>query len=199
MSRAFPAEQSPDRPPHAQRARGVALIAAACVVTAGAALAFVLVAGRAVETIPPQEVGRAADITASPTLASVRARDGADRLLQRERTGRPCSGAQPDLGCPLSTPVRMVPLFLVRDSAGSIRAFIGEDPRNGCKLQWRTDVGSGVFYDPCHGSLYDRQGRVVGGPSPWNLNEWAVGISDGTVSVDPSGIISGLAPGITKP
>ena len=191
--------QADHRLPHPHRPRGVALVAAACVVTAGAVLAFVLIAGGPTETIPPQEVGQASDVSGTPIASSVRARDGADRLLQRERTGRPCSGAQPDLGCPLSTPVRMVPLFLVRDSAGSIRAFIGEDPRNGCKLQWRTDVGSGVFYDPCHGSLYDRQGRVVGGPSPWNLNEWAVGISDGTVSVDPSGIISGLAPGITKP
>ena len=166
------------------------------VAIAGAALAFVLVARSAAEAIPPQEVGQASDITATPTHASVRARDGADRLLQRERTGYPCSSAEPIMGCPLSTPVRMVPLFLVRDSSGAIRAFIGEDPRNSCKLLWRTDIGSGVFYDPCHGSLYDRQGRVVGGPSPWNLNEWAVGISDGRVSVDPSKILTGQAPGI---
>lgn len=103
------------------------------------------------------------------------------------------------MGCPLSTPVRMVPLFLVRDSADAIRAFIGQDPRNGCKLLWRTDVQGGVFYDPCHGSLYNRQGRVVGGPSPWNLNAWAVEVIDGKVVVDPSRILTGHAPGIGQP
>jgi Rieske [2Fe-2S] domain len=183
---------------HARRKRGIALIALAGVIVAGAALAFVLLAGGPADTIPPQEVALASDVTATPIAASVRARDGADRLLQRERTGRPCSTAEPALGCPLSTPVQMVPLFLVRDSAGAIRAFIGEDPRNSCKLLWRTDVQSGVFYDPCHGSLYNRQGRVVGGPSPWNLNEWAVGISDGKVSVDPSKILTGQAPGLEQ-
>jgi nitrite reductase/ring-hydroxylating ferredoxin subunit len=95
------------------------------------------------------------------------------------------------MGCPLSTPVRTVSLFLVRDAADMIRAFIGEDPRNGCVLLWRTDVRGGVFYDPCHASLYNRQGRVVGGPSPWDLNEWAVEVKDGKVFVDPSKIITG--------
>jgi Rieske [2Fe-2S] domain len=156
-------------------------------------------AGAPSEAILPQEVGQASDVAATPTVTSVRARDGADRLLQRERTGYPCSSAEPTMGCPVSTPVRMVPLFLVRDSVGAIRAFIGEDPRNSCKLLWRTDIQGGVFYDPCHGSLYNRQGRVVGGPSPWNLNEWAVGTSDGKVFVDPSKILTGQAPGISKP
>ncbi len=86
----------------------------------------------------------------------------------------------------------MVPLLLVRDSADTIRAFIGEDPRNGCVLVSRTDLLRG-FYDPCHGSIYDRKGRVVGGPSPWDLNEWAVEVRDGKVFVDPSKIITGTA------
>jgi Rieske Fe-S protein len=48
-----------------------------------------------------------------------------------------------------------------------------------------------VFYDECHGALYDRQGRVVGGPSPWNLNQWAVEVRDNTIFVDPSKIVTG--------
>ncbi len=172
------------------------MLVAICIVAAGAAVAFVLLAERPDEMLTAQEVGTASEVTATPLSGNVRARQGADRLLQRERTGRPCGfvspGAVPTLGCSPSTPVRMVPLFLVRDSADTIRAFIGADPRNGCVLLWRADVRGGVFYDPCHGSMYDRQGRVVGGPSPWNLNEWAVEVRDGKVFVDPSKIITGI-------
>jgi nitrite reductase/ring-hydroxylating ferredoxin subunit len=179
------------------RRRGVLLFVAVCALAAGAAIAFVLVVGGPGETLSSQQVASASEVTASPLAGSVRARQGADRLLQRERTGYPCGfvfpGAVPTMGCPLSTPVRMVPLLLVRDSADTIRAFIGEDPRNGCVLVSRTDLLHGVFYDPCHGSIYDRQGRVVGGPSPWDLNEWAVEVRDGKVFVDPSKIITGTA------
>lgn len=171
------------------------MLVAVCILAAGAAVAFVVVAGGRSETLMSQEVGSASDVTATPLSGNVRARQGADRLLQRERTGYPCgavpTGAVPTLGCPLSTPVQMVPLFLVRDSAETIRAFIGMDPRNGCRLLWLPTVQGGLFNDPCHGSLYDRQGRVVGGPSPWNLNEWAVEVKDGNVFVDPSRIITG--------
>jgi hypothetical protein len=170
---------------------------AVCALAAGAAIAFVLLAGGS-EALSSQQVASASEVTASPLAGSVRARQGADRLLQRERTGYPCGavspGAVPTMGCSLSTPVQMVPLFLVRDFAdfrSTIRAFIGEDPRNGCRLVWRTDIQGGVFYDPCHGSMYDRQGRVVGGPSPWDLNEWSVEVRDGKVFVDPSKIITG--------
>jgi nitrite reductase/ring-hydroxylating ferredoxin subunit len=164
----------------------------------GAGVVIAFVAGGRSETLTSQEVGRTLAITGTPLSGSVRAPDGADRLLQRERTGYPC-GAVPTMGCPPSTPIRMVPLFLVRDAADTIRAFIGEDPRNSCKLLWRTDVQGGVFYDPCHASMYDRQGRVVGGPSPWNLNEWAVELRDGKVFVDPSKILTGQAPGFARP
>jgi Rieske Fe-S protein len=176
------------------RDRGALMLVAVGVVAAAAAVAFVLLAERPDETLTAQDVGSATAVTATPLSGSVRAQDGADRLLQRERTGSPCGvsqGAVPAMGCPLSTPIRMVALFLVRDPADSIRAFIGEDPRNGCALAWRPEVQGGVFLDVCHASLYDLLGRVVGGPSPWNLNEWAVEIKDGKVFVDPSKIIPG--------
>lgn len=183
----------------AMRGRGALMLAAVGIVAAAAAVAFVLLAQRPDEKLTPQEVASAADVTATPLSGSLRAPDGADRLLQRERTGYRCGfvfpGAVPTMGCPISTTVRMVPLFVIRDYANAIRAFVGEDPRNGCTLLWRTDISpsatGGVFYDPCHGSLYNRDGRVVGGPSPWDLNEWAVVIKDGKVFVDPSKIITG--------
>jgi nitrite reductase/ring-hydroxylating ferredoxin subunit len=175
------------------------MLVAVCALATAAVIVFVLVLvlGGPSETLTSQEVASASEVTATPLSGNVRARQGADRLLQRERAGYPCGfvfpGAVPTLGCSPSTPVQMVPLFLVRDSADAIRAFIGEDPRNGCRLLWRTDVQGGVFYDPCHGSLYNRQGRVVGGPSPWDLNAWAVEVKGGKVFVDPTKIITGQA------
>ena len=171
------------------RRRGVLLPVALSIFVAAVILVVFALSGRG-DALAVQSVGNASEVGSTPLSGMVRAADGADRLLQRERTGYPCDGAQM-MGCPPSTPVRMVPLFLVRDSAGTIRAFIGRDPRNGCALEWLPDVQGGVFHDVCHGALYDRQGRVVGGPSPWNLNQWTVEVRDNTVFVDPSRIITG--------
>jgi len=177
----------------AMRGRGVLLLVGACILAS--ALVVVTFVGRdRSDALTPQEFGPALEIGATPLSGSVRARDGADRLLQRERTGNPCGGALA-MGCPASTPVRMVPVFVVRDSADTIRAFIGEDPRDGCAIEWRPEFQAGVFrglfHDVCHGSLYNRQGQVVGGPSPWDLNEWTVEVRDGKVFIDPSKIITG--------
>jgi len=162
-----------------------------------AAVAFVAVGHRESIGLPVQDVGSTAEVELTPVLRTVMAADGADRLLQRDRTGNPC-GAMMVMGCPSSTPVRQVPLVLVRDISGTIRAFVGEDPRTACVLRWRPDVRRGVLYDPCHGSLYDRQGHVVGGPSPWDLNEWTVQVRADRILVDPSKIMIGAAPGFAR-
>ena len=177
------------------RGRGILIPVAVSALVLAAAVAFIFLAHRESVALPVQEIARASEINATPLRGDVTAQDGADRLLQRERTGHPCAVATPTMGCPPFTPIRQVPVFVVRDSLDRIRAFIGEDPRNSCRLLWRPDIHDGVFYDPCHGSLYDRQGRVVGGPSPWNLNEWAVDLRAGSVFVDPAKIITGQAPG----
>jgi nitrite reductase/ring-hydroxylating ferredoxin subunit len=171
------------------RGRGVLLPVGVSILVAAVILIVLTLSGRS-DALAVQSVGDASEVGATPLSGTVRAADGADRLLQRERTGYPCGGAQ-TMGCPPSTPVRMVPLFLVRDLAGTIHAFIGKDPRNGCALEWLPEVQDGVFHDVCHGALYDRQGRVVGGPSPWNLNQWTVEVRDNTVFVDTSKIITG--------
>ena len=174
----------------------MSVVVAFFVLVAVAAVAFVTLGHRESIALPIQDVGRASEIDQTPRMASLTAEAGADRLLQRDRTGNPCGVVT--MGCPSSTPVRQVPLILVRDSAGTIRAFVGEDPRNGCVLRWRPDIQSGLLYDPCHGSLYDRQGHVAGGPSPWDLNEWAVQVRAERVLIDPSKILTGAAPGFAR-
>jgi nitrite reductase/ring-hydroxylating ferredoxin subunit len=171
------------------RGRGVLLLVGLSILVGAVILTVLTFSGRS-DALAVQSVGNASEVGGTPIARTVRAADGADRLLQRERTGYPCGGAQ-TMGCPVSTPLRMVPMFLVRDSAGAIHAFIGNDPRNGCALEWRSEVQGGVFYDGCHGAVYDRQGRVLGGPSSWELNQWSVEVRDNTVFVDPSKIITG--------
>jgi len=178
------------------RVRGVPVLIALTVFIAIAALAFVALGHRESTALPTQDVGRASEIDRTPTTGSLTAEGGADRLLQRDRTGNPCGVLI--MGCPPSTPVRQVPLILVRDSAGTIRAFVGEDPRNGCVLRWRPEIQPGVLYDPCHGSIYDRQGHVVGGPSPFDLNEWAVQVRADRILIDPSKVLTGAAPGFVR-
>ena len=52
----------------------------------------------------------------------------------------------------------------------------------GCTVPWRADEGQ--FHCPCHGSLYDRFGRVTGGPAPRPLDLMAIEVSGDGVVVD---------------
>ncbi|MGH2500073.1 MAG: ubiquinol-cytochrome c reductase iron-sulfur subunit [Candidatus Limnocylindria bacterium] len=149
---------------------------------------------------PPYAVAKVAEVSSTAKAVSVVMRRGFDRVLQRKGSGfGACPGS---MGCPGTTALRPTPVFLVRDEDGRLRAFIGEDPRNGCALEWMTIPPNrnwfiegvrveAVFYDPCHGSQYDRRGRVIGGPSPWYLNELATEIRDGDLYVDPGNIVVG--------
>lgn len=174
----------------------MSVVVALFVLVAVAAVAFVGLGHRESIALPIQDVGRASEIDQTPRIVSLIAEGGADRVLQRDRTGNPCGVMI--MGCPPSTPVRQVPLILVRDPTGTIRAFVGEDPRDGCLLDWRPEFPPGVLRDICHGSIYDRQGHRIGGPSPWDLNEWAVQVRGDRILVDPSKIVTGAAPGFAQ-
>jgi hypothetical protein len=150
----------------------------------------------------PYIVARTTDVSGTPQPIQVVLQRGADRTLQRERSAfGPCAPGK--MGCPTSNEVQSILVFLVRDESGALHAFIGEDPRNGCALEWMTIqvsppnrvLNDAVFHDVCHGSIYDRRGQIVGGPSPWNLNALATEIRDGDVYIDPGRILVGDCPG----
>jgi Rieske Fe-S protein len=107
------------------------------------------------------------------------------------------------MGCPVTTELRATLVFLVRDEGDQLHAFIGEDPRNACALEWIPEKPEkqqpAVFHDICHGSIYDRRGHIIGGPSPFDLNELATEIRDGDVYVDPGRILIGQCPGCNQP
>lgn len=83
-----------------------------------------------------------------------------------------------------------VTIAVVRHEDGSVSAFLQRDPRNGCPLRWRTDLGEsfglgGFFRDPCHGATYDAYGVRVFGPSPRNMDYFDAEVNDaGEVVVD---------------
>lgn len=181
---------------------GVLLVLGGTVVAAIAVVAFLAQRPPSHEYPPPYVVARATDLSGTPQPIQVVLQRGADRTLQRDRTAfGPCAPGK--MGCPTSNEVQSMRVFLVRDEGGALHAFIGEDPRNGCALEWMTIAVSppnrvlndAVFHDVCHGSIYDRRGQIVGGPSPWNLNALATEIRDGDVYIDPGRILVGDCPG----
>jgi|Deesub1362A_J573_1020465.scaffolds.fasta_scaffold02206_8 cytochrome b6-f complex iron-sulfur subunit len=57
----------------------------------------------------------------------------------------------------------------------------------GCTVPWRDDEG--IFHCPCHSSLFDPTGEVLGGPAPRPLDLFPLEIVDGEVVVDTSRVI----------
>lgn len=77
---------------------------------------------------------------------------------------------------------RETPVLLVRESEAEIRAFSAICTHLGCLVQWRKD--SQDIFCPCHGGRFALDGRVIGGPPPRPLPQYAVEIADGRIRVD---------------
>jgi cytochrome b6-f complex iron-sulfur subunit len=54
----------------------------------------------------------------------------------------------------------------------------------GCAVPWVEEEGQ--FHCPCHGSLFDRHGEVLGGPAPRPMDIFPVSVRSGEVWVDTS-------------
>jgi Rieske Fe-S protein len=183
------------------RSKGALLVVGSLVIVAMGAVALLAQRSTEVNPLAPVAVAKAPDVSRTPVPVQVEMQQGADRVLQRKRTALAQCTTQ-TMGCPASVQVRSVTVFLVRDDTEVLHAFIGEDPRNGCALEWLPSVSAGqatgLFHDICHGSLYDRRGQIVGGPSPWNLNELATSVRDEVIWVDPGQVVVGQCPGCPR-
>lgn len=73
--------------------------------------------------------------------------------------------------------------FLVRDENG-VMALWQKCTHLGCAVPWVE--AEGQFHCPCHGSLYNKHGEVIGGPAPRPMDRFPVTIKDGDVVVDTS-------------
>lgn len=72
-------------------------------------------------------------------------------------------------------------VYLDRDGDG-YRAFSAICSHLGCRVSWNTDARQ--FHCPCHGGVYDREGRVVSGPPPQPLARVNVRVNPQTSDIE---------------
>ena len=61
-------------------------------------------------------------------------------------------------------------VYVVRKPDGTILALTNTCTHMQCNVHWRDDLNQ--FLCPCHGGLYDIEGRNIGGPPPSPLPQW---------------------------
>ena len=71
--------------------------------------------------------------------------------------------------------------WIVRKPNGQVVAFAPQCTHLGCAYHW--DVKGRTFLCPCHSSRFSIDGSVLGGPAPRPLDQYAVKIENGKVSL----------------
>jgi Rieske Fe-S protein len=72
-------------------------------------------------------------------------------------------------------------VFIDREGSG-YRALSAVCQHLGCRVHW--DDGRQQFLCPCHGGVYDREGRVVAGPPPRPLDRIPVRVNPQTSEIE---------------
>jgi quinol---cytochrome c reductase iron-sulfur subunit, bacillus type len=75
----------------------------------------------------------------------------------------------------------MKSVWAVRQPDGAVTVFSPLCTHLGCGYHW--DPGAHEFKCPCHGSIFDINGKVVGGPAPRSLDRLPVKLANGRVFV----------------
>ena len=71
--------------------------------------------------------------------------------------------------------------FIVQNQDGTYTVLSNRCPHLGCGVDW--DATANQFRCPCHGGIFDLQGRVLEGPPPRPLTQLTVKVEDGTIFV----------------
>jgi len=72
-------------------------------------------------------------------------------------------------------------VWLVKKSNGSVTAFSPNCPHLGCGYRWSGQDKQ--FKCPCHASIFDIDGKVIGGPAPRALDSLSAKIENGKVLI----------------
>ena len=72
-------------------------------------------------------------------------------------------------------------VWVVKSSAGAVTIFSPICTHLGCGYRW--EPGEQVFKCPCHGSVFDREGKVAGGPAPRSLDVLPSKVENGRLLV----------------
>ena len=67
-------------------------------------------------------------------------------------------------------------VYVVRKPDGTTLALSNTCTHMQCNVHWQEDLGQ--FLCPCHGGLYDMDGRNIGGPPPSPLPQWIHDLRD---------------------
>jgi Rieske Fe-S protein len=108
---------------------------------------------------------------------------------------RVCSKGQVDMGKPTRVNVvgqtgdawlrmdnvKLGACWLVKNLSGEVRAYSTVCPHLGCGIDWNDSTKK--FDCPCHGSVFDLDGRCVEGPSPRGMDELEVVTSGEDIKV----------------
>ena len=73
-------------------------------------------------------------------------------------------------------------VYISRLEDGGVLALWQRCTHLGCTVPWREDEGQ--FHCPCHSSLFNRRGEIIGGPAPRPLDIFPVSLKDGSLVVD---------------
>ncbi len=166
-----------------------ALFAIAAVAAAGAILVAATFA-LTPKPVPGVDEGRVALVRFDALRADV--------PLRLTVAGLSILAPAPALGGSARNRTADLPLYVLR-RADTVRAFIGFDPRTGCRLEdwgrekqaearW-TGVPPSLARDVCHGTIYDMDGRPIAGPGPYYLDELVLGVRLGIVYADATKVV----------
>ena len=72
-------------------------------------------------------------------------------------------------------------VFIDREGEG-YRALSATCSHLGCRVKWVDEASE--FHCPCHGGIYDREGRVLAGPPPEPLRRLAVRVNEKTSEIE---------------
>lgn len=69
-----------------------------------------------------------------------------------------------------------IAIFVTNHGDGTFDVFDAKCTHLGCPFEWVEDSGS--FFCPCHNGVFDREGRVTGGPAPRPLDRYEHRLED---------------------
>jgi cytochrome b6-f complex iron-sulfur subunit len=78
--------------------------------------------------------------------------------------------------------VRQGHFYISRLEDGGVLALWQRCTHLGCTVPWRKEEKQ--FHCPCHSSLYNIKGEVIGGPAPRPLDIFPIEVVDGNLVVD---------------
>ena len=72
-------------------------------------------------------------------------------------------------------------VYVTKSAQGKLAVLSSICPHMGCTVAWRE--GQHDFYCPCHGSIFDSDGKQVSGPSPRGMDPLPNKVEDGKLLV----------------